>query len=212
MSLFRRFFCAREESDKDKFKKEYLHPDALKVAHGVCADGQAYTESLAHGFFANVIKGYRYRCVLDNFCCQECWPLDGIIFPINQNQRPPIPRHENCRCLYMPVTKTFREQGLDMDEFDRVPRNWTIRELQTTYKNNPNKLLKTPKRKIISYGKIDGNAEDWIKTLPESLQKEFFKSEFAFYLWKESKIKAIELINQKTWKLKSDEELALYEK
>lgn len=155
----------------------------------------------------DLITGYIYYATLDNFCCPECWPLDKVVFPYDKNKCPKLPRHQGCRCILVPKMKTFRELGLNINEFSEFERSWTIRELQTTYKNNPNKKLKHPKSTILQFGKIDGSAEEWVRTLPNELQKNFFKSELAYQLWKDGIIKAIDLVNPQTWALRSDEEL-----
>ena len=155
----------------------------------------------------DLITGYIYYATLDNFCCPECWPLDKVVFPYDKNKCPKLPRHQGCRCVLVPKMKTFRELGLNINEFSELERTWTIRELQTTYKNNPNKKRKQPKSTILQFGKIDGTAEEWIRTLPDELQIKFFKSKLAYQLWKDGSIKAIDLVNTQTWTLRSDEEL-----
>ena len=39
-----------------------------------------------------------------------------------------LPLHPSYRCLWLPVTKSFRELGLDIDEFKETARPWTIRK------------------------------------------------------------------------------------
>lgn len=155
----------------------------------------------------DIIKGVKYVGTLDNFCCPECWPLDGMEFPNDINARPHIPRHEDCRCLYLPVTKTWRDFGLDRDEPEEPERPWILCDYQYTYKNNPNKKLKTPRRIIRKHGMFKGTAEEWIRKLPAQEQRPFFSSDLAYELWKKGKIKGIDLLDPKTWKLRDDEEL-----
>lgn len=80
-------------------------------------------------FTANqdVIKGVRHISTLDSHTTTRCvafnqlaWEIPGHK-PIPPNKFPyhgGTPIHWNCRSIMLPVTKTFRELGIDMDEFD----------------------------------------------------------------------------------------------
>lgn len=208
------FGIQKKDSDKDlqhdsnveKVKKIYLHRDAHEFLGGVCSEGQARQENLIVNN-RNLLKGVVYTSVLDNACCPKCWPLDGIVFDIDIEKRPPVPRHENCRCLYTPKTKTFRDFGIDIDELPPVGRPWVLADYQYTYKRNPEKKLKKPRRIIRKHGIFKGNAEEWIRTLPAHEQRPFFPSDVSYALWKSGKIKGIDMLNPETWELRSDEEL-----
>jgi SPP1 gp7 family putative phage head morphogenesis protein len=71
----------------------------------------------------NIIKGVRWLATLDRHCCVICGALDGASWDLDGNplgdttfqfHAPPL--HPECRCVLSPVTKTFREIGLDIDE------------------------------------------------------------------------------------------------
>lgn len=62
----------------------------------------------------DLIKGVQWVATLDTITCPSCGALDGRIFPINKGPRPP--RHINCRCTVVPVLKSFRDLGIDLDE------------------------------------------------------------------------------------------------
>lgn len=72
----------------------------------------------------DLIKGLRQVSTLDSHTSLTCvaysgaeWDLDYK--PINGNKLPfkgGCPRHFNCRSLEVPITKTFRELGIDIDE------------------------------------------------------------------------------------------------
>lgn len=196
----------RTPQEKDLLMRTFLHHDAYSVANGVCGIGQADNERFILENIS-IMKAVEYVSTLDNTCCPECWPLDGQQYPIDVESRPPVPRHENCRCLYLGVPKTFRELGLDMDEFEEVARPWAIVEYRYTFKKDPTRKLKTPKRTILRYGQFKGTAEEWIRTLPPKEQRPFFPSDFAYELWSKNIIKAIDLIDENTWKVRTDTEL-----
>ncbi len=70
----------------------------------------------------DINKGYRHLSTLDSRSCLNCAARDGAEWDIDykpvkgsfQFQNPPI--HANCRCLLLPVLKSYRELGLDVDE------------------------------------------------------------------------------------------------
>lgn len=79
---------------------------------------------------SDVTKGVRQLSTLDGHTSDICmaysgaeWDLDGN--PINGTSLPfdgGPPRHFNCRSVLVPITKTFRELGLDIDEPDAGTR------------------------------------------------------------------------------------------
>ena len=70
---------------------------------------------------ADILKGVRYMATLDLRTCPVCGPDDGRLFAVN-GPRPRLPRHPNCRCAYAPVTKSWRELGIDVDELPPATR------------------------------------------------------------------------------------------
>ena len=85
----------------------------------------------------DIIKGYRQLSTLDSHTTPICVAYSGKEWnkdkqPINGNTLPFIsskgattgtPRHWNCRSLIVPITKTFRELGLDVDEMPTSTRS-----------------------------------------------------------------------------------------
>lgn len=81
----------------------------------------------------DVVKGVRQVSTLDGHTTKTCvaysgaaWSIPGFK-PIAPNTLPFVspggstsgtPRHFNCRSITIPVTRTFRELGLDLPEFD----------------------------------------------------------------------------------------------
>jgi SPP1 gp7 family putative phage head morphogenesis protein len=62
----------------------------------------------------DLIKKVQWVATLDTRTCPTCSALDGEVFDIDQGPRPP--RHINCRCTTIPITKSWRELGIDLDE------------------------------------------------------------------------------------------------
>lgn len=44
-----------------------------------------------------------YSATLENNTCEECGALDGQIFDINDESKPELPEHPNCRCVYINI-------------------------------------------------------------------------------------------------------------
>jgi hypothetical protein len=63
----------------------------------------------------DLIKGYMWVGVLDTRACLSCIVLDGKVFKVGE-PRPSQPLHPDCRCVTLPVLKTYRELGVDIDE------------------------------------------------------------------------------------------------
>jgi hypothetical protein len=83
--------------------------------------------------------------------CIRCQSLDGRRFKLREG--PPIPLHARCRCIARPITKTWRELGLDRDELEEAIRPYTIR---------PNENIDAGgMRTIIESGRHQGDYANW---------------------------------------------------
>lgn len=60
-----------------------------------------------------LLGGMQWVATLDARTCEECMALDGKVFEIDG--RVP-PAHVNCRCTTVPVVKSWRQLGIDLDE------------------------------------------------------------------------------------------------
>ena len=70
---------------------------------------------------SDIIKGYRYTATLDTRTTELCASRDGNFYRIGQ-AKPAIPAHYRCRSRYVPVMKSFKELGLDVEEFNASTR------------------------------------------------------------------------------------------
>lgn len=77
---------------------------------------QHVSNSVARGiFFENqdVLKGVMFSAALDNRTCYQCAALDGMQYDYkdgaNDHDGPQIPLHPRCRCVYVPITKSWSE-------------------------------------------------------------------------------------------------------
>ena len=62
---------------------------------------------------ANVLAGWEWQATLDVRTCPACLSMHGRIFPVDAAG----PQgHQNCRCASLPVVKSWRDLGFDMDD------------------------------------------------------------------------------------------------
>jgi len=57
---------------------------------------------------SETVKGYRFRTARDSKVCPICRPLDGNVYPLDDEQHRPS-MHPRCRCGITPVVKTPEE-------------------------------------------------------------------------------------------------------
>ena len=95
----------------------------------------------------------------------------------------------NCRGVYLPLLKSFRELGLDMDEFEDVARPWAIRGTGN---------LGTSGAKIEEYGTSKEDFHGWLMSLPEDSQLKTSIGPVRLRLLKEGKVSWDELSNKQT--------------
>ena len=144
----------------------------------------------------DVIKGYRRRETLDNRTCQTCALADGLVYKVGE-ERPSLPAHPRCRGLYLPVLKTWRELGIDIDELEEVARPWVMRDKQG---------------RIIDNGFVKGSFEDFFKGLSEEKQALTSIGPVRSRLLRQGSIKWRDLIDKKTGLPHTLEELGFFTK
>lgn len=78
----------------------------------------------------DIAKGWKWCAAMEiggkagGGTCLRCAALDGNEYMWGEPS-PEIPLHPRCRCVALPLTKTWRELGLDVDEMEPVYRPWT---------------------------------------------------------------------------------------
>lgn len=70
------------------------------------ASGQTYQEN------QDIVKGWMWRSARNERTCAMCWAMDGEVFALEEE----LDDHPNGRCFKVPVPKTWRELGYDIDE------------------------------------------------------------------------------------------------
>jgi len=68
----------------------------------------------------SILKGMRLLCTLDEKTCLKCLNLDGSENSVK------LPIHEGCRCVMIPISKSWKELGVDIDEVEEGTRSSAI--------------------------------------------------------------------------------------
>ena len=128
---------------------------------------------------ADIIEGLQWVSTLDLRTTVECAAMDGLVWDLNGNPighgmtLDPPPRHWNCRSVLVPITKSFREMGIPIDEFPestRASMDGQVPESQ--------------------------NFEKWIAGKPDSYADEVFGKGRA-ELWRQGKISVRDMVDQR---------------
>jgi|GEM_PF-3274703 len=116
----------------------------------------------------DVLKGLQHSASLDKRTCVECASADGHIFYFENGEidAPILPLHSNCRCIYIPITKSWSELG------ERIPED------------------KVDKAKGFTGNPLEDqlNYDGWLKKQSNSVQEEILGPS-RYKLWKSGKIK-----------------------
>lgn len=94
-----------------------LHKQFRRHAESITRSAVIHSSSQARMeyFTANddLIKSVQWVATLDTRTCEICMGLDGQEFELDGKQPP---AHINCRCVLVPVVKSWKELGIDLDE------------------------------------------------------------------------------------------------
>lgn len=148
----------------------------------------------------DVIKGLEWTAILDNRVCIKCAGLDGNEY-LWEDEKPQMIAHPRCRCLWLPVVKSYREIGLDLDDLKEAERNWVLRE---------DGNVDVGGKKIIDAGTTGENFGGWWKTLDEKQQVKSV-GPVRTRLIREGKLKFSDLVDSNTGRVRTLEELGFTE-
>lgn len=128
-----------------------------------------------------VFKGWEWNATLDGKTRPEHADMDGANWDLEHNginekgkqhAYRTAPAGFNCRCIKLPIVKSFKELGLDIDEVPVGVRS-----------------------SMDGYVSRDTNFEQWFDTKPKSFQAEYLGTG-KYELFKEGKITLNDLVNQ----------------
>jgi len=145
----------------------------------------------------DVIKGYEFMATIDGRTSFGCSTRDGALYDTNRKglnakgkQFPyqPVPRHMNCRSIYSPVMKTWKELGLPFDEIPKGTRSSLDGQISA-----------------------DTNFDKWFEGKGKAFQEKYL-GKGRYDLYKSGKISFKDLVNQKGETLSVSELTALTKK
>lgn len=137
---------------------ELTRREAITITRTFIQTANVNAQEAVYKANEGLFKGYKYIATLDSRTCAVCLFADGAVYKIGE-PRPSLPRHPRCRCLYVPVAKSWRDFGIDVDDLEAVARPWMIRE------TGP---IGTGGRKIENYGKTTENFSGWWASLSDT--------------------------------------------
>lgn len=111
---------------------DFTEREAITIARTYVQTASVAAQMRLYEANDDLVTGWKWSAVLEGGysksgrgTCLRCSALDQKIFPMGKG--PSIPLHPRCRCVALPVMKTWRELGLDRDELDAAIRPYTIR-------------------------------------------------------------------------------------
>ena len=179
-----------------KHMEGFTRKEAINVARSYVQSANCLAQQAVMMANDDIVKGWRWSSVMEqgNFetgrgTCLACAANDGLEYPTGEG--PPIPKHINCRCFPVSITKTYRELGIDADELEEVARPWTEREDLPIGEGG---------RNIEDYGKHKGNYDSWFESRGERFQRNVLGPR-RYELWEKGKVDFKDFVNPKTGKL-----------
>jgi len=105
-----------------------------------------------------LLDGYRYVATLDSRTRAHHAARDGEVYPTG-SRRPVLPDGFNCRCTYVPVTKSYSDLGVPeleglLSDSERASVNGAL-PAHTTYEDWFNGQSNSVKRDIVGAGRFD---------------------------------------------------------
>lgn len=118
----------------------------------------------------DVVSAYQWRATLDSRTCLRCAKLDGVVFKLGGKLKLPPLHLGGCRCTTVPVLKSWKELGIDLEEAPagvrasmdgEVPESMTYGEwLRTQSKEVQEEVLGKAKAALFRGNKV--TIEDFV--------------------------------------------------
>ena len=135
-----------------------LEREAITLTRTYVQSANVAAQDAVYAANADIVKEWEWCATLEpgymktgRGTCPRCSSLDGKRFALGKG--PACPLHPRCRCVKLPVTKTYKELGIDLPELEDVARPYTVR---------PDKSIDAGgKRTIIETGFHEGDYGTW---------------------------------------------------
>jgi hypothetical protein len=182
--------------------KGFTRKEAVTLARTFVQTANCEAQKAVMAANSDIVKKWRWSSVLENSnlqtgsgTCIRCACNDGNRY--NLGEGPPIPLHPNCRCVPVPITVSYRELGIDIDELEEVARPWTER---------PDIPIGEGGRNIVSWGTHQGEYASWFESRGEQFQKNVVGPK-RLELIQSGKVKFKDLVDPNTGRLYRLDEL-----
>lgn len=176
--------------------ENYTRKSVIDVARTYTQSANVAAQQAVMQANEDMITSWEWNAVLEtsfmdsgNGTCIECAVLDGNTYPIGEG--PPCPLHIRCRCFPLPVTKTWRELGIDADELKEVSRSWAY------YDDIP---IDEGRSNFEDWGFHKGNYATWFEQRGETFQRNALGPK-RYDLFKAGDISFKDLVDPKTGRL-----------
>jgi hypothetical protein len=180
----------------------FTRKEAVTLARTFVQQANVTAQQAVMSANSDIVKKWKWSSVLENGnlktgrgTCIRCASLDGSTYKLGEG--PPIPLHPNCRCVPVPITVSYRELGVDIDELEDVARPWTER---------PDIPIGEGGRNIDSWGTHQGEYDSWFESRGEKFQKNVVGPRRYEFI-KSGKVKFKDLVDQNTGRLYRLDEL-----
>lgn len=140
---------------------------------------------------SDIIKQEEWNATLEisgrgSSTCLRCAGLHGRRYNINEPHiRPPL--HPRCRCVMLPITKSWRELGLDIDDIQQAANTYSVR--------TPVNIDAGRRGTILEAGQFRGSFEEFLESQPAKYTEELLGANRARFL-REGKIKFQDLVDE----------------
>lgn len=178
---------------------ELAKRDAITITRTFMQTANVNAQEAVFDANRHLLKGYRRVETLDNRTCLQCALADGSVYGLDE-KRPALPSHPRCRGVWVPIAKSWRDFGFDVDELEEVARPWTMRE-----EGN----IDTGGKAIQSYGQITENFSGWWQSLSQEERARTSLSGTRQKLLESGAFKWDDLWDKATGKVKTLKELGI---
>jgi len=143
--------------------------------------------------------------------CPRCAALDGEVYESLEDM-PEVPLHPNCRCVRLPVTKSWRELGLKREGVDEIIndyRPYAIRESDAQIVEGKGKSIGVGGRRILgSVGRGPNRSySEWFEDRNNFFKMNVVGPSRANWLAQDSRRTLNDLVDRRTGRLLRVEEL-----